>query len=257
MEVSIVNSATTATTIEKLRAMFATHGLPRTVVSDNGSVFTSSDFEQFMLRNGIRHIRTAPYHPASNGLAERAIQTLKEGLKKLTSGCLETKLSRFLFQYRITPHTTTGQTPAQLLMGRCLHSHLDQLLPDLTSHVQNKQMLQKERFDQHTKTRHFLSDEPVFIRYFGQGDTWLAGIISKSQGPRTYDVKLPDNRVLRRHVDHIRPRSVDQNIQPTDSDDTLDDPIPIPTSSDDVVPPPTLRRSTRVSRPPNRLVYFI
>ena len=93
MEVSIVNSATTATTIEKLRAMFAIHGLPRTVVSDNGSVFTSSDFEQFMLRNGIRHIRTAPYHSASNGLAERAVQTLKEGLKKLTSGCLETKLS--------------------------------------------------------------------------------------------------------------------------------------------------------------------
>ena len=49
MEVSIVNSATTATTIEKLKTMFATYGLPRTVVSDNGSVFTSSDFEQFML----------------------------------------------------------------------------------------------------------------------------------------------------------------------------------------------------------------
>ena len=61
--------------------MFATHGLPRAVVSDNGSVFTSSDFEQFMLRNGIHHIRTVPYHPASNGLAERAIQILKEGLK--------------------------------------------------------------------------------------------------------------------------------------------------------------------------------
>ena len=77
--------------------MFATHGLPRTVVSDNGSVFTSSDFEQFMLNNGIHHIRTAPYHSASNGLAERAVQTLKEELKKLTSGCLETELSHFLF----------------------------------------------------------------------------------------------------------------------------------------------------------------
>ena len=66
--------------------MFATHGLPRRVVSDNESVLISSDLEQFMLRNGIRHIRTAPYHLASNGLAERAIQTLKEGLKKLFSG---------------------------------------------------------------------------------------------------------------------------------------------------------------------------
>ena len=62
--------------------MFATHGLPQTVVSDNQSVFTSSDFEDFMQMNGIRHIRTAPYHPASNGLAEQAVQTLKEGFKK-------------------------------------------------------------------------------------------------------------------------------------------------------------------------------
>ena len=131
--------------------MFATHGLPQAVISDYGSVLTSSDFEEFMQMNGIRHIRTVPYHPASNGLADRTVQTLKEGLQKLTSGCFETKLSRFLFQYRITPHTTTGQALAQLLMGRCLRSHLNQLLPDLTSHVQNKQQLQKERYDQDTK----------------------------------------------------------------------------------------------------------
>ena len=89
---SIVNTATTAITIQKLMSMFATHGLPRTVVSNNGSVFTSSEFETFLQKNGVHHIRTAPYHPASNGLAEEAVQTLKEGLKKLTDGCLETNL---------------------------------------------------------------------------------------------------------------------------------------------------------------------
>ena len=77
-EASIVNSATTPTTIQKLRTMLATHGLPQAVVSDNGSVLTSCDFEEFMQMNGIRHIRTAPCHPASNGLA---VQILKEGLK--------------------------------------------------------------------------------------------------------------------------------------------------------------------------------
>ena len=142
-------------------------------------------------------------------------------------------------------------------MGRHLHSHLDQLLPDLTSHVQNKQSLQKQRYDQHTKARHFLPDERVFMCNFGQGDTWLAGIISKAQGPQTYDVKLLDNRIVRRHIDHIRPRSVDPNIQPTDNDDTTDDLIPIPTSSDNAVPPSTLRRSSRVSQQLNRLIYSI
>ena len=91
-----INSATSISTIQKLRAMFATHGLPKVVVSDNGSVFTSSEFQQFMTKNGIQHIRTAPYHPASNGLAERAVQTVKEGLRKLSGGCLETNLSWFL-----------------------------------------------------------------------------------------------------------------------------------------------------------------
>ncbi|CAC5380501.1 Uncharacterized protein K02A2.6 [Mytilus coruscus] len=75
MEVQVVNSATSATTIEKFRTVFATHGIPDTIVSDNGTPFTSEEFESFINRNGIRHIRVSPYQPSSNGLAERAVQT--------------------------------------------------------------------------------------------------------------------------------------------------------------------------------------
>ncbi len=65
LEVAIVTNATSTTAIEKLRAIFATHGLPETLVSDNGSVFTSEEFGTFLQRNGIRHVCTAPYHPSS------------------------------------------------------------------------------------------------------------------------------------------------------------------------------------------------
>ena len=112
LEVRIVQSVTSSSTIQELRSVFATHGLPEIIVSDNGTAFTSSEFQEFTSKNGIRHIKTAPYHPASNGLAERAVQTFKEGLKKLTEGSVETKLSRFLFQYRLTPHSITGKSPA-------------------------------------------------------------------------------------------------------------------------------------------------
>ena len=78
LDVAIVTSATSSITIEKLRGMFATHGIPDIIVSDNGTVFTSEEFETFMKLNGIRHIKTAPYHPSTNGLAECAVQTLKE-----------------------------------------------------------------------------------------------------------------------------------------------------------------------------------
>ena len=107
-----MNTSTSSATIENLRMAFATHGLPEIVVTDNGSNFVSKEFEEFLKQNGIRHIRTAPYHPASNGQAERAIQTFKEGMKKMSGGNVETRVSRFLARYRITPQTSTGVSPA-------------------------------------------------------------------------------------------------------------------------------------------------
>ena len=83
------------------------YGIPDTIVSDNASCFTSNEFVHFCKMNGIKHITSAPYHPSTNGMAERAVQTVKEGLKRLTCGTLETRLSIFLFTYRITPQTTT------------------------------------------------------------------------------------------------------------------------------------------------------
>ncbi|KAK7095401.1 hypothetical protein V1264_006813 [Littorina saxatilis] len=96
MDAYPMNSSTSAATIEKLRQSFAIHGLPETLVSDNGPCFTSEEFEEFMHRNGIKHIKSAPYHPSTNGLAERAVQTLKQGLRKMKSGSIETRVSRLL-----------------------------------------------------------------------------------------------------------------------------------------------------------------
>ena len=72
-----MHSITSQATIEKLQQLFATHGLPETIVTDNESAFTSTEFKQYMEANGIAHLCTAPYHPASNGLAERAAQISK------------------------------------------------------------------------------------------------------------------------------------------------------------------------------------
>ena len=91
IEVHRVNTATSRVTIEKLRSTFAIHGFPITIVSDNGRNFCREEFEEFLAKNGIHHRRKAPYHPASNGLAERAVQTFKKGMKKMsTKDSLET-----------------------------------------------------------------------------------------------------------------------------------------------------------------------
>ena len=69
--------------ISKLCAVFfATHGLPEQIVSDSGSRFISTEFKKILPDNGIKQIWTSPYHPSSNGLAERAIQIFKSTVKK-------------------------------------------------------------------------------------------------------------------------------------------------------------------------------
>ena len=73
LDLAMVTSATSSVTIEKSREMFATHGIPDVIVADNGAVFTSDKFETLVALNGLRHAKSAPYHPSTNGLAEREI----------------------------------------------------------------------------------------------------------------------------------------------------------------------------------------
>ena len=80
-KVAIVSTSSTQITIDVLRSLFARYGLQEQLVSYNGSQFTSGEFEQFTRANGIRHIKSAPYHAASNGQVERFIQTIKHSLR--------------------------------------------------------------------------------------------------------------------------------------------------------------------------------
>ena len=139
LDAHLMQSISSAKTIEKLRMVFVTHSLPRKVVTDNGPSFTSEELCTFMSENSITHVTTAPYHPSSNGLAERVVQTVKHGLKATKGDSPQERLSKFLFTYCITSQTTTGIPPAQLLMNCRLRSHFDRLFPDLQQHVQKKQ----------------------------------------------------------------------------------------------------------------------
>jgi transposase InsO family protein len=202
----IMTAITSRATIDKLMESFSIHGLPRTIVSDNGTSFTSEEFHAFTRANGIQHITSSPWHPASNGLAERAVQTVKNGLKKITDGTLESRLSRFLARYRITPHSTTGVSPSELLMKRKLRSRLDLVCPSIASRVQSAQEKQKYYHDRHTIPRTIQVNDTVHARNFATGPPWMAGTVVETPGPLSFKVKLGDGRIIRRHMDHIRMR---------------------------------------------------
>ncbi|GFR10524.1 uncharacterized protein K02A2.6 [Trichonephila clavata] len=70
-------------TIECLRDNFARFGLPGVLVSDNGSQFTSYEFQRFMKRNGVKHKTIAPFKPSSNGQADRYVASVKQLLRAM------------------------------------------------------------------------------------------------------------------------------------------------------------------------------
>ena len=91
------------------------------------------------------------------------------------------------------------------------------------------------------------------MRNFTNGPTWISGNIKEKRGPLSYTITLSDGRIVKKHVDQIRSRTV--NAPNAAVDDFLPTPVIESSSSAATTPAfaaPTLRRSTRVSNPPER-----
>lgn len=183
--------------------------MPETLVTDNGICFSSEDFEEFLWKNGVRHIKLAPYHPSTIGLAEQMVQTLKLGLKKMTSGSIETRVSQFLSAYWITPQTTTRLSPVKLLFNRKVRTHLDLLQLVVEKQVTQKRLQQKLNHD-HAGMRNYVVGDLVYIKNFSAGPKWLPGVVVQATGPLAYLVQVGEGRHLKRHVNHIRSQTSDQ-----------------------------------------------
>ncbi|XP_063775454.1 uncharacterized protein K02A2.6-like, partial [Pseudophryne corroboree] len=198
-EVIKMKSTTSEKTIAVLRTIFARNGLPEQVCSDNGPKFVSMEFKKFMQDNGIKHFTSAPHHPATNGLAERFVQTFKKAIKSMHHEHLplQHKIENFLFIYRRTEHSTTGQPPAVLFMQRNLRSQWDLIKPDVRRKVHNKQFQSVYQ----KPTRFFHIGQEVLVRDY-RGDKWQAGIVSSKSGLLMYVIEVGGELWLR-HIDQI------------------------------------------------------
>ncbi len=206
-----MTSTTTQRTLDELRLMFALYGFPEEVVSDNGPQFTSNEFANFMSKNGIKHTLVPPYHPQSNGAAERSVRVVKEALAKqviqgIQGMSMKHRLANFLLRYRTTPHNTTGVSPGELMMKRCLRTRLSLVKPNLAQVVESKQERQKGYKDGKRKSEiTFEKDERVRVLNTRAGkrtNKWSLGSVVKVCGPRTYVVKF-GNTMRKVHADHI------------------------------------------------------
>lgn len=192
------------------------------VVSYNGPAFVSSEYRTFLERNGVRAVFIPPYHPASNGAAERVVQTIKNKLKKAEPGLFETKIARVLLNYRTSPHYLTGRTPAELLMGRRLRTALDLLHPDLRTRLGFQQLQQKQRYDQRARKDPLPSSGArVWARNFRPGTPWVPGVVGEATSASSAEVSLPDGTVWNRHGDHLRHRAAPDTATSTDENEMV------------------------------------
>ena len=206
---------------------------------------------------------------------------------------METRLYRFLFQYRLTPQSTTGEVPSELLMGRRPRSRLDLTHPAVEGKVLDQQSKSKDY--RGGSDRIFHVGDTVCAMNFGGTPKWLTGVLEEKLGPLTFTVRLPDGRVWKRHVDHIKSRSPNEEsnisaetlprqtyvpvtMQPssdganicaqppppspalvnTDTDKQVSPQVPEPQSQSVPKPlglesTPVVRRSSRATKPPDRL----
>jgi len=219
-----------------LKSIFARHGIPDTVISDNGPQYSATVFSNFSKEYGFTHVTSSPRYPQANGEAERAVKTVKELLKKNDDPYLA------ILAYRSTP-LENGYSPAELLMGRRLRTTVptinQQLIPQLPEasklhKEKNLRQRQKKNFDRRFRTRE--------LKPLEKGDkVWITdsntkGTVVENNQPRSY-VVVTDGGTYQRNRRHL--------VQlPGDGAESN---LPQPTEPAGVSPGPS-------SSPPRRLV---
>ena len=120
VKVQTLSTATSASIIKALKAVFPRHGIPSTLVSDNGPQYSPQEFANFSCEYNFTHTRSSQRCPQSNDLAERMVRTVRSLLSKSSDPYSA------LLAYRSTPLPWCGYSQAKLLMWRKILSKIPQ-----------------------------------------------------------------------------------------------------------------------------------
>ena len=201
-EVIRLTSTSSVSVIVALKSIFARHGIPEIIRSDNGPQYSSREFAEFATSYGFRHTTSSPRYPQSNGQVERMVQTIKRMIKRSEDPHLA------VLSYRATPHTWCGFSPAELCMGRRIRTTVPQtnsmLVPKWSYLNVFKQKnahfktMQKKQFDR----RHRVKESSPIP---DDADVWITSesvpvpgrVVSPGETPRSYVVETPSGQLQR------------------------------------------------------------
>ncbi len=250
IEINKLSQTTSDSIINHLKSLFARHGIPEVVMSDNGPQFASSTFQEFADQYRFSHITSSPTFPQSNGEAERAVKTIKAMLKK------ESDPYMALLAYRSTP-LQNGYSPSELLMGRRLRTTVPVLpetlnpkIPDLKSlryKEDQSRFKQKENFDFRHRAKTLEELEPG--RTVWAKDLGKSVVTQKTNFPRSYVVETPNGSYRRNRQQLVPMPATPGSAPPADPPPDEKPPATTPARSATT----TVTRSGRQVVPPKRL----
>ena len=255
-------SQLTITALQQHKQHFSRHGLPHTLITDNGAQYTSDLFKTFVKKYQVNHITSSPYWSQSNGRAEAAVKSAKHIL--LTAEDVDLAL----LSVRNTPPAGHTNSPAQRLFRRALRSNLPQLPASLepftpprdtvvADHVHRK-LQQKNAYDKHASTP--LPDLPLGCYVYARpppttsAKSWIRGKVVGPAGPRSYLIDTGRSQIRRNRVQiQLAPPQLTGDSPPQNrSASTLPDKL-LPNSLSATAPPSlTPKSSASLSLTPPR-----
>ena len=277
IEVNLIHDTTSKQVITYCKSQFARHGIPDILITDNGPQFSSTAFKEFARQYVFKHCTTSPHYPQANGMAEKAVQTAKNLIKKAIADKRDPYLA--LLEHRNTPLSDQLGSPVQQLMGRRTRTLIPTSEKLLQPKVISPKVVYKEITQRKAKQKYYYDRHARHLKEMPVGDAVMmldgnkwkpAKMIAISQeAPRSYVIKTPEGQTYRRNRRHLKGApnnstkaslTTDEDYLSdgccTDNDDITNDTSANETNADDIQPsqstPPvvTLRRSQRTIRQP-------
>ena len=208
-----LSSTTSAAIINHLKSIFAEHGIPESLVSDDGPQYSSKEFAAFCDQWGINHITSSPVYPKSNGFIERMVQTVKNLLRKSEAAGQDPYLA--LLSYRATPVDSNLPSPAKLLNNREYRTQLpssgrlqrSQAKECHQDQLQHRQDVQKQLHDGKStrELQKLVPGQPVSV-FQPKTKTWTPATLKEQMNqPRSYIVQTNSGSELRRNRIQLKP----------------------------------------------------
>ncbi|XP_046612657.1 uncharacterized protein K02A2.6-like [Neodiprion virginianus] len=207
-EAIIMQSMSESHTIKAFEEVFARHGYPAHLITDNYSTFVGKAFQSLLKVGGVRHSTTPPYCSATNGAAENFVGTFKRKVACIMADGfnLQEVITKFLFDYRSTPHATTQRTPASLALGRELKTRFSRLRPTpVNDCIVTHQSRQIQNYAGKRESTLKVGDS-VMAREYKQGGkaAWKPGTVEiELIAGVTYLIRIDEKTVWKRHANQL------------------------------------------------------